>query len=124
MKKSSIVMLVIASLLVLFGVGIMIGSAVPYQYIRYYGGYTIRYSSNFGEAYQLARLMAGGFLFLGGMVFFSAVAVIQALGPCRQKEVFAPKAARPEETPKVAVKAEPVDEQPKVEAKPAQSDNE
>ncbi|MDD7202487.1 MAG: hypothetical protein SPF89_07055 [Sphaerochaetaceae bacterium] len=123
MKKSSIVMLVIASLLVLFGVGIMIGSAVPYQFVRYYGGYTIRYSSNFGEAYQLARLMVGGFMFLGGMVFFSAVAIVQALGSYRKKEVPAAKAVHTEEVPKVSVKAKPVEEQPKVETKPAQSEN-
>ena len=123
MKKSSIVMLVIASLLVLFGVGIMIGSAVPYQFVRYYGGYTIRYSSNFGEAYQLARLMVGGFMFLGGMVFFSAVAIVQALGSYGKKEVPAAKAVHTEEVPKVSVKAGPVEEQPKVETKPAQSEN-
>lgn len=121
MKKSSIVMLVIASLLVLFGVGIMIGSAVPYQCIRYYGGYSIRYSSSFSEAYQLARLLVGGFMFLGGMMFFSAVAVIQALCPCRRKDVPAAKVVRPQEAPKVAVK---VDGQPKAERGPAQSDNE
>lgn len=108
MKKSSISMLVIASLLVCFGIGIMIGSMVPYRFIHYYGGFSFRYYGDLPGLYQLSRLLLGGFLFLGGMVFFAAVAVMQAMVSSGRKPV--------------AVKKEPVVEGPKIAVKVAEKD--
>ncbi len=106
MKKSSIVMLVVAIILVLSGVGLMASGTICTQTVTSYGGFTFRYYHNFVNASQIARIVIGGFLFLGGVIFFATLSILAQLHPCHSKEKECMKEQPQAESPKIAVKVE------------------
>jgi len=111
MKKSAVLSVVFAGVMIIIGFCMMLGCMCTYHYRPMMGGYMMTYQDVFA-GYQTIRMIFAAALFLGGVLMLCLSGYLFSKVPCGCK-----KTVEAEPQPKVEAQAEKEQPQPQPEDK-------